>query len=84
MSRESTAAYRLPISLFSADSENGAGGLFRQREARDVIPATLDLNDTSHILGKQRWVVVRGDLWDQGLLERPLYKRGWVYQGQCL
>lgn len=70
--------------IAAADSEDGAGGVFRQREARDVLPATLDLDDASHILGKRRWVVLRGDLWDQGLLEKPLYKRGWVYQGQCL
>jgi len=70
--------------IAAADSESGAGGLFRQREARDVLPASLDPDGVSHVLGKRRWVVVRGDLWDQGLLEKPLYKRGWVYQGQCL
>ncbi|EMD65158.1 hypothetical protein COCSADRAFT_181104 [Bipolaris sorokiniana ND90Pr] len=70
--------------IAAADSADGAGGLFRQREARDVVPATLDLDDVSHILGKRRWVVIRGDLWDQGLLEKPLYKRGWVYQERML
>lgn len=68
--------------IAAADAENGAGGLFRQREARTVMPPVLELDDPSHILGRQKWVVLRADMWDHGLLERPLYKRGWVYQGQ--
>ena len=70
--------------IAAADSENGAGGLFRQREARDVLPAIVDPDGVSPILDKRRWVIVRGDLWEQGLLVKPLYRRGWVYQGQCL
>lgn len=68
--------------IAAADAEDSTGGLFRQREPRNVLPALLELTDESPFFGRQRWVVLRSDLWNEGLLEKPLYKRGWVYQGQ--
>ncbi|KAJ8113757.1 hypothetical protein OPT61_g4182 [Boeremia exigua] len=70
--------------IAAADAGDSTGGLFRRREARDVMPALLEFTDESPIFGRRRWVVLRSDLWNQALLGRPLYKRGWVYQERML
>ncbi|OAL56116.1 HET-domain-containing protein [Pyrenochaeta sp. DS3sAY3a] len=70
--------------IAAADAGDSTGGLFRQREAQNVMPALLELPDETPIFGSRRWVVLRSDLWDQGLLGKPLYKRGWVYQERML
>lgn len=68
--------------IAAADSGDSTGGLFRQREPRDVMACLFELPDGSTMFGMQRWAILRADVWEQGLLRKPLYKRGWVYQGQ--
>jgi hypothetical protein len=70
--------------IAAADARDSTGGLFRQREPQDVISSYFEVLKGSPVFGKQRWRVVRDDLWEQGLLSKPLYERGWVYQGQYI
>jgi len=67
--------------IAAADAEDSQSGLFRKRKPQDVIPAYFETDGVSSLLGKQAWRVIREDLWESGLLARPLYKRGWVFQG---
>lgn len=67
--------------IAAADAEDSTGGLFREREPQHVIASHLEIPKGSSMFGSQRWRVLRGDLWEHGLLRKPLYKRGWVYQG---
>jgi hypothetical protein len=68
--------------IAAADAKDSTGGLFREREPHDVVLARFEAQGATTIFGQQKWRVVRGDLWQHGLLRRSLYKRGWVYQGQ--
>jgi len=68
--------------IAAADAKDSTGGLFRERVPRGELLATLDAPENSALFGKQRWRVVRSDIWEHGLLKRPLYTRGWVYQGR--
>lgn len=70
--------------IAAADAEDSKSGLFRKRNPQDVIPAYFETDGSSALLGKQRWRIVREDLWNSDLLSRPLYKRGWVFQGQSV
>lgn len=69
--------------IAAADSSDGAGGLFRERKASQVLPARFETDGAFTSFGRRTWRVVREDLWEHGLLKRPLYVRGWVFQGSC-
>lgn len=68
--------------IAASDSSNSEGGLFRLRTLDDVVLARYPLDGeilTGVLAGA--WRIVPEDLWDRGLLEHPLYGRGWVFQG---
>lgn len=67
--------------IAAADSKDSKGGLYREREPYQVLPSHFEAPGNSFLFGKEKWRVVRGDIWEHGLLKRPLYARGWVYQG---
>jgi hypothetical protein len=60
--------------IVAADSKDGNGGLFRQRPS-----SSLSGTDT-----KGSWVVLDKELWAKELLQSPIYKRGWVFQGKAI
>jgi hypothetical protein len=68
--------------IAAADSSDGSGGLFRIREAEDALPATVHLEERWDMKGT--WHVLPGNYWTEQLLDRALYKRGWVFQGRCM
>ncbi|CBX93879.1 hypothetical protein IAQ61_003759 [Plenodomus lingam] len=70
--------------IAAADAANSQEGLFRQREPQDVIPARFEADGASPMFGKNKWQIIRGDLWEHDLLSRPLYTRGWVFQERML
>lgn len=67
--------------IAAADAEDSTGGLFRPRDPYGVMLSRLETTSGSLLFGRHRWRVLRADMWDNGLLRMPLYKRGWVYQG---
>lgn len=68
--------------IAAADATDSKGGLYRERDPYQALLARFEAPKGSLLFGKQRWRVVRGDIWEHDLLKRPLYSRGWVYQGQ--
>jgi hypothetical protein len=67
--------------IAAADSEHSGGGLFRQREASDIVPAEYH---GKRIFGHQSWSIIPCDLWDTKLLGTKIYTRGWVFQERML
>jgi hypothetical protein len=67
--------------IAAADAEDSTGGLFRERDPQNVIAPLFAIAEGSTVFGSQKWRVLRGDLWEHGLLSKALYTRGWVYQG---
>ncbi|KAF2639196.1 HET-domain-containing protein [Massarina eburnea CBS 473.64] len=71
--------------IAAADSKDPAGGLFRERDPYDVLPAKFESDERSPMFGgKKIWNVLRGDVWDQMLLKTSLYTRGWLFQERML
>jgi hypothetical protein len=69
--------------IAAADSGDSTGGLFRNREAYNVLPARYQAEGKSPMFGNRAWRIVSEDLWNSQLLQTPIYKRGWVFQGKC-
>jgi hypothetical protein len=67
--------------IVAADSKHSEGGLFRQREVSDVMPAEYH---GKRIFGFQSWNIIPSDLWDAQLLGTSIYTRGWVFQERML
>jgi hypothetical protein len=67
--------------IVAADSADSGGGLFREREVIDIVPATYG---GTRIFGHQSWSIIPDDLWDAQLLETRIYSRGWVFQERML
>ena len=72
--------------LAAADSADSTGGLFRNREPWQVLPPRFISEGRNTTFGNsgKAWRVVREDLWKDGLLQTPLYIRGWVFQERML
>jgi hypothetical protein len=68
--------------IAAADSSDGSGGLFRIRKPNDALPAMVQLEGRWDMKGT--WHVLPGNYWTKQLLDRALYKRGWVFQGRCI
>ena len=68
--------------IAAADSRDGTGGLFRQREASQVLPARYVASGESAIFGSSAWRIVPEELWEVQLLGAVLYTRAWVFQGK--
>lgn len=66
--------------LAVAGSEDSQGGLFRVRSANRLIPKVFNTSRASRF-GNRAWILLPRDFWHDQLLEQPLYKRGWVFQG---
>ena len=66
--------------IAAVDSSDGSGGLFRPREVHEVLPS--EVKSSSPLLGNRTYKVVRQDFWEGELLEEPLYRRAWVFQGK--
>jgi hypothetical protein len=66
-----------------ADSVDSEGGLFRSRDAEDVVPVRYqpDPQEESAMFGDRAWRVVPSDMYENELLRTDLYMRGWVFQG---
>lgn len=60
-------------------STDGRGGLFRDRRPTSLSPAAIDAQ--SEMLNG-RYGIVRQDFWEGNILDEPLYRRGWVFQGE--
>ncbi|KAH6660498.1 heterokaryon incompatibility protein-domain-containing protein [Truncatella angustata] len=69
--------------LAAASSDDSRGGLFRDRNNRELIPNVLETSASSKF-GKRSWVILPSALWHDQLLSQPLYKRGWVFQERML
>jgi hypothetical protein len=69
-----------------ADSADGAGGAFRERNPTDVVPVRYqpEADHEGSIFGSHAWRVVAGDLYESDLLSTKLYIRGWAFQGKTL
>ena len=67
--------------IAAADSRDGSGGLFRQRETNQVLLARYVASGESAMFRRGPWRVVPEDLWDGQLLGAVLYTRAWVFQG---
>jgi hypothetical protein len=61
-------------------STDGRGGLFRDRTPASLSPATID--DARSDMLNGRFGIVRQDFWEGNILDEPLYRRGWVFQGE--
>ncbi|KAF2855715.1 HET-domain-containing protein [Plenodomus tracheiphilus IPT5] len=70
--------------IAAADAANSKEGLFRKRVPQEVTPARFEGDGASPIFGRQKWRIMRADVWEHDLLSRPLYKRGWVFQERML
>ena len=68
--------------LAAAVSVDSRGGLFRERDPEQIIPVLFKAGSKSSMLGSREWRILPGDLWEDQLLQNPLYKRGWVFQGK--
>ena len=68
--------------IAAVDAKDSRGGLYRKREPYEALPSHFEASGNSSIFGQKKWRVIRGDIWNFGLLKRPLYTRGWVYQGR--
>jgi hypothetical protein len=68
--------------IVAADSWDGLGGLFRERQAYAVLPASFVSSVESDVFGREAWRVVPEDLWEAQLLGSPVYTRAWVFQGK--
>jgi len=68
--------------IAAADSRDGRGGLFRQREGNQVLPARYVASGESAMFGRKAWRILPEDLWDAQLLDTVLYTRAWVFQGK--
>ncbi len=68
--------------LVAADSMDGFGGLFRQRDPHAVVPVEFQGTGANHHFGKNAWKIVPTDMLEQELLNSFIYTRGWVFQGE--
>jgi hypothetical protein len=68
--------------IAAVDSSDSTGGLFRNRQAYHVLPARYQAEGKSPMFGNRAWRIVSEDLWNAQLLQAPIYKRGWVFQGK--
>lgn len=67
--------------IVAADSTDGYGGLFRDRDPDSVLPAQFRSRANCR-LGENKWTIVPADLWERELLSSFIYTRGWVFQGE--
>lgn len=72
--------------IAASDSNDAYGGMFRSRNSHQLAAAryTGVPGRSCVLLGATTWRVVTGSLWQDGLLEGPLYARGWVFQERML
>lgn len=68
--------------IVAADSDHRDGGLFRNRDADDILPVKFYGKGTNQGLGKKAWAIVPADMWEKELLNSFIYTRGWVFQGE--
>lgn len=67
--------------LAAASSKDGSGGLFRDRSTEQLNPTSFETSGLS-AFGQMSWTIHATDTWDAQVLDQPLYKRGWVFQGK--
>jgi hypothetical protein len=67
--------------IVAADSPDSTHGLFRERDAKRILPAVYEAGDDSK-LENGTWRILKENLWQNELLETPIYTRGWVFQGE--
>lgn len=72
--------------IAAADADEPSDGLFRERCSEDPqFPVSLARyvpSAKNKMMGRSTWVVIPLDMWEEQLLQNPLYSRGWVFQGQ--
>ncbi|CAI6333809.1 unnamed protein product [Periconia digitata] len=69
--------------IVAADSADSEGGLFRERNPSDIVPATYEADDESRF-EKGTWRILDENLWNKELLGSPIYTRAWVFQERML
>jgi hypothetical protein len=69
--------------IVAADSPDSTFGVFRERDAKSIVPAVYEAGDDSK-LENGTWRILKESLWKDELLETPIYARGWVFQGESL
>ena len=62
-------------------STNPEGGLFRERQLRDVQPGNLTVSLLTP--EEEKYYVFEGLYWDFQVTNAPLHRRGWVFQ-ECI
>ena len=70
--------------IAAAASSDGTKGLFRSRDENDIrkmIPVSFVPEKNNVFLGRKNWVVVSARVYEDLLLQSPLYRRAWVFQG---
>lgn len=68
--------------IAAADSRDSRGGLFRGRDAADILPGRYQGDGSSAVFGGRTWRIVAENLWEAKLLGSSIYTRGWVFQGK--
>ena len=70
--------------LAAAASGDCEGGLLRKRQKFNNFGGdTIDTSEGS-MFGRGTWRVFPSELWTDQLLMEPLYRRGWVFQGNTI
>ncbi len=71
--------------IAAADSKDREGGLFRTRTSDDLrrlVPAEYEPGQETPLFKKRRWRIVPQDIYEDQLMSRVLYTRGWIFQGK--
>ena len=73
--------------IAASDSEDKDGGLFPPKEAppRDttvMVPPQYTPTCSSPTFGTRTWAVLMHDMWQEQVLSKVLYTRGWMFQGR--
>ncbi|KAF2761058.1 HET-domain-containing protein [Pseudovirgaria hyperparasitica] len=70
--------------IAATDSSDSRGGLFRERNVRDIVPTICQATVHSVSFGDKAWRVISKRYWETQLLDKTLYSRAWVFQERML
>jgi hypothetical protein len=68
--------------IAASASNDPSGGLFRTREARDILPGKVMAKIAN--LNLQPYFIHDSGYWDRHVSDQPLHRRGWVLQERLL
>lgn len=67
--------------LAAVDSDGCQGGFFPEGLMEPLDLSGVITSSKSPIFGGRSWHILPSDLWEYRLLQKVLYTRGWVFQG---